>query len=110
MQSRKNYKYEGPTSFATDFATVESDLPMASQSIIATPNPVKLSSHFATDLNEAEQATLTNPIVQFNDTRTLSSSSASSNATTLVDKEYMQQELSPTEKRPFCDYSNNIES
>jgi hypothetical protein len=93
---------------------------MASQCIIAFPKPVKLSSRFANDLNEAEQATLSKPIVQFEETtitrlfpekRTLSnSSSTSSNATTLVDKEHEQGELPQTQTRPFCDDGNRAES
>jgi len=93
---------------------------MASQCIIAAPKPVKLSSQFANDLNEAEQATLSKPIVQFEETtitrffpekRTLSnSSSTGSNATTLVDKEHEQGELLQTQTRPFCDDGNSTES
>jgi hypothetical protein len=89
---------------------------MASQCIIAFPKPVKLSSRFANDLNEAEQATLSKPILQFEETtitrekRTLSnSSSTSSNATTLVDKEHEQAELPQSQTRPFCE-GNRTES
>ena len=83
---------------------------MASQGIVAAPNPVKLPSRFAADLDEAEQATLSKPVVQFqeatieallSDKRTLSNSSnASSNAATLV-----EEELSPTQKSIFCENS-----
>ena|ERR1700733_14279825 len=93
---------------------------MASQCIITAPKPVKLSSRFANDLNEAEQATLSKPKVQFEGTtitrffpekRTLSnSSSTSSNATTLVDKEHEQREVPQTQTRPFCDDGNRTES
>lgn len=81
---------------------------MASQGLVAAPNPVPLASHFASDVDEAEQATLSKPIGQFkaatirtlfSEKRTLSnSSSASSNAATLVDKEHDEEELSPTQK------------
>jgi hypothetical protein len=93
---------------------------MASQSIIADPKPVKLSSQYANDLDEAEQATLSKPIVQFEETtisrplpekRTLSNaSSTTSNATTLVDKEDEQEELPPTQTRPFRSGGDNTES
>jgi len=91
---------------------------MASQCIIA-PKPVKLSSQYANDLDEAEQATLSKPIVQFEETttsrpfpekRTLSNaSSTTSNATTLVD-EHEQEELSPTQTQSFRDDGNSTES
>jgi hypothetical protein len=91
---------------------------MASQSIISDPKPVKLSSQYANDLDEAEQATLSKPTVQFEQTtisrsipekRTLSNaSSTTSNATTLVDKEHDQDELSPTQTRPFRDDGNSM--
>jgi hypothetical protein len=90
---------------------------MASQSIIAAPKPVKLLSQYANDLDEAEQATLSKPIIQFEETgisrpfpekRTLSNaSSTTSNATTLVDKEHEQEDLSPTQTRPFRDDGNS---
>jgi hypothetical protein len=89
---------------------------MANQGIIAAPNPVKLPSRFAADLDEAEQATLSNPIGQFkeatiktlfSENRSLSNSSNASNATTLVDNEREQEELSLTEKPPFCDDSKH---
>jgi hypothetical protein len=92
---------------------------MASQSIIADLKPVKLSSQYANDLDEAEQATLSKPILQFEETisrpfpekRTLSNaSSTTSNATTLVDKEHEQEELSPTQTRPFRDDGSSTES
>jgi hypothetical protein len=93
---------------------------MASQSVIADPKPMKLSSQYANDLDEAEQATLSKPTVQFEETtisrpfpekRTLSNaSSTASNATTLVDKEHEQEELSPTQTRPFRGDGNNTES
>src|SRR5262249_40436367 len=91
------------------------NLPMASQGIVSAPNPVKLPSLFASDLDEAEQATLSKPIVQFKEAtiktlfsekRTLSNySCASSNAATLVDKEHDQEDLSPTQRPPFGDDS-----
>ena len=86
---------------------------MASQCIIAAPKPVKLSSQFANDLNEAEQATWSKPIVQFEETttRTLSkSSSTSSNTTTLVGKEHEQGELPQTQTGPFCGDGNSTTS
>lgn len=101
---------------------------MATQSItaaqyvstLAVPQPVKLSTPFAADLDEAEQATLPKPIVQveettisraFADQRTLSNaSSTSSNATTLVGKEHELEELSPTQSRPFRDDGISTES
>jgi len=101
---------------------------MASRSIAATqsisalavPQPVKLSTQFAIDLDEAEQATLSKHIIQseettisspFADKRTLSNaSSTSSNATTLVDEENELGKLSPTQSRPFRDDGIDAES
>jgi len=90
---------------------------MASQGIVAAPNLVKLPARFASDLDEAEQATLSKPIVPFKEAtiktlfsekRTLSNSSnASSNAATLVDEEHDQEDLSPTQKPPSCDDSKH---
>jgi hypothetical protein len=75
--------------------------------------PVKHSTEFAIDLNEAEQATLSKPIVgiettsiirPFQNKRTSSNaSSTNSNATTLVDKEHELEELSPTQSHAFHD-------
>lgn len=96
---------------------LQSDLPMASQGIVASPNPVKLPSRFAADLGEAEEAILSKPTIQFKEAtirtlfsekRTLSnSSSASSNAATLVNEEREQEELSPTQKLPCNDDSKH---
>jgi hypothetical protein len=90
---------------------------MESQGIVAAPDPVKLPLRFAADLDEAEQATLSNPTGQFKETtikslfsekRSLSNSSSASNATTLVDRDYDEREaLSPTQKPPFCDDSKH---
>ena len=90
---------------------------MASQGIVAALNPMPLPSHFASDVDEAEQGTLPKPIAQFkqatirtlfSEKRTLSnSSSASSNAATLVDREHQEEELSPTQKPPLCDDSKH---
>lgn len=98
------------------FATVKPSTPMENGSIpslpLAVPPPVKYSSKFAFDINEAEQAALFKPAVQINTSdgirpftasRTASNasnaSSASSNATTLVDKESDLGEPSPTQSQ-----------
>jgi hypothetical protein len=87
---------------------------------LAIPQPVKLSTQFATDLDEAERATLSKCKLQteettigrpFADKRTLSNASnASSNATTLVDKEDDLEGVSPTQSRPFCKDGIDTES